>query len=186
MKASTTGVSLARWLLIGVIGALGVLAWRAMVPFGIDMPALDGQSSIDPRINLDVGSVGLGSRLSSVELRDQSGNIIAQGSEDSFSPPSPLSFGTRYTLKATAERAWFSQSETREISFSTVEVPKLESSLQQTVAPDGSVVLTFDRAVGVLSANGGPLKLEVQPDGANQSFRIMANGYEQGKTYPAL
>jgi lipoprotein-anchoring transpeptidase ErfK/SrfK len=184
VKVSTSGVSFARWLLIGAIIAVGALAWREMVPFGLEMPNLAGQASVDPRTALVVEPIGLGTRLTSIELCDDSGKVLAQAAGSEFAPASPLAFGTRYTLKATAERPWFGQRETREVSFTTVPMPKVESPLQQGLAPDGAATLKFDRAIGKLSIAGGDLKLEARPDAANQTFRLVASDYVQGRTYP--
>jgi lipoprotein-anchoring transpeptidase ErfK/SrfK len=184
VKVSTIGVSLARWLLVGAAVAVGTLIWREMVPFGVAMPSLDGQASVDPRTALAVEPIGLGTRLTLAELRDDRGNVLAQAAESAFAPASPLAFGTHYTLRATAERPWFGQRETREVSFATVGIPRVESPLRQILASDASVTLKFDRPVGNLKATGSDLKLETQPDGARETFRLVASDYAQGRTYP--
>jgi lipoprotein-anchoring transpeptidase ErfK/SrfK len=182
---SFAGVPLAGWFLGLAIVAAGALAWQEMRPFGIEMPSLDGQASVDPRTPLTVRSIGLGTRLASVELRDDSGQVVARAAAASrFTHEARLAFGTRYILKATAERPWLGQRETKEVAFTTVVIPKLDSPLRQDLAPDASITLHFDRPVGTLTAADGNLKLEVRPDETRQTFRLVASDYAQGHTYP--
>jgi lipoprotein-anchoring transpeptidase ErfK/SrfK len=162
-----------------------MLVWREMVPFGIDMPTINGEAAVDPRINLDVDTIGVGTRLTSVQLRDDSGAILSDSDGTGGPIHSPLDFATHYTLKASAERAWLNQRTTREISFTTIEIPKVETPLQQTLAPDGSISLKFDRAVGAVKVSNSELKMDVQPEAGNQSYRLVASNFEQGRTYPA-
>jgi lipoprotein-anchoring transpeptidase ErfK/SrfK len=164
--------------------AIGILAWREILPFGLAMPPLDGKASIDPHAPIVVKGMGLGTRLTSVELREETGKIVAQtANQPQITLTSPLAFGTRYTLAATAERPWFGQRETRELAFATADIPQLEGPAQRILAPDASLTLRFDRPIGRLQTTGN-LKLEIQPDDIRQTFRLTASNYAQGQTYP--
>ncbi|MGZ8216687.1 L,D-transpeptidase family protein [Methylomagnum sp.] len=185
-ESASKAMVLARWLLIATAAGGGVFAYQVVVPFSLTMPPLDGNAKVDPRVAIGVAASGVGARLSLVELRDGAGNVVAQAADPSqtrFEWKTPLAFGTRYTLKATAERPWFGQRETRELAFGTVEIPKLEGLPQRTLEPDASVTLRFDRPVGELRATGD-MKIEARPDAAHQVFRLVASGYEQGRSYP--
>lgn len=177
---------LARWLLAATVAGGGVFAYQALVPFSLTVPPLDGKDKLDPRTAISVETMGIGAHLSLVDLRDGAGNLVAQTTDPSqtrFEWKTPLAFGTRYTLKAMAERPWFGQQETRELAFSTVEVPKLEGEPQRSLEADASLTLRFDRPIGEVRASGD-MKLEAQPDPAHQTFRLVASGYEQGRSYP--
>jgi lipoprotein-anchoring transpeptidase ErfK/SrfK len=179
------GVSNSRWLIIVAIAtAASVYAWREWVPFRIDMPAIDGQTAVDPRAELSVEAVGFGTRLSQVELKDDSGKSVAAkiGAKDAVLE-APLEFGTHYTLTATAERAWLAQRQTKELSFRTVEIPKLEGAMLRNLDPESSVTLRFDQPVGQLETTGA-IKVDVQPDPTHQSFKLIARDYAQGQTIP--
>ncbi len=98
-----------------------------MLPYGFSMTSLQGGNEVDPRKAITLEAVGLGARLSKVELLDGTGKVLFEAKDQtSLSLPVPLAFETRHTIKVTAERSWSGQSETREINFTTVAVPKLE------------------------------------------------------------
>ena len=126
-----------------------------ILPYGFSMTSLQGGSEVDPRKPIRLEAVGLGTRLSRVELLDGAGKILFEAKDQtSLSLPAPLAFGTRHTLRVTAERSWFDQSETREINFTTVAVPNLEGPVFRMLEPDSSVTLHFDRPVGDVQAKG--------------------------------
>lgn len=180
-----TGVSVVGYLFVAAIVVGGAFVWKEMLPFGVELSSLDGLSAVDPRTALSARAIGLGTRLVAVELHDDSGKLLARETDVSeFTHGAQLAFGTRYILKATAERPWFGQTVSKEVAFATVDIPKLESPLQQVLAPDGSVKLLFDRPLGGLTAKGESLKLDVQPDDSRTSFRLVASDYVQGRTYP--
>lgn len=165
-------------------GTGAVFAWQELAPFRLVLPPLDGQAAVDPRTTLVVETVGVGSRLAAVELRDDSGQIVGQGAgPSSLTLSAPLAFGHRYTLKATAERPWFRQQETRELAFSTVAIPQLEGPIHRELAPDATVTLHFDQPVGKIEAAKG-MQLEVKPDEARQTFTLLVSDYPQGGTVP--
>lgn len=182
---------LRRLALAGVAGAAVTLYAPAkaffdqdLLPFGINLPALEGKDGVDPRAAIALEAVGPGTRLAKAELRDESGKLVAEASGQTrvvFNQP--LAFGARYTLKATAERSWPEQSETRELSFTTVAAPKLEGPTLRMLGPDASVTLHFDRPVGEVQAKGD-LHLSATTDESRQTVTLVASDYEQDKTYP--
>ena len=157
---------------------------QELVPFGMNLPPLDGQDQVDPHTSITMEAVGWGTQLAKAELRDETGKVLADASNlNRITFARPLEFGTRYTVKVTAEREWSKQSETREFSFTTVAVPKLEGPALRMVAPDASVILHFDRPVGEIQATGD-LKLAAELDDSHQTARLIASDYAQDKTYP--
>ena len=178
-----------RWLLLGVVAvAIGLpvqdYVRGQILPFGINMPPLDGKDRVDPRTPLAVEATGFNAKLSKLEMRDESGKLIAEATDQTrFTLPSPLAFGTRHTIKATVVRPWFGQSETREIAFTTVPIPKLDGPSIRMVAPDSSVTLHFDQPVGEIQASGD-LHLAVEPDANHQTVKLVASDFIQDRTYP--
>ena len=181
-----------RWLtMAGIAGAAITLAPpvkafidEQLVPFGMSLPPLDGKDKVDPRTPITLEAVGMGALLTKAELRDDTGKVLAEASGLArivFNQP--LAFGTRHTVKVTVEREWSKQSETREFSFTTVPVPKLEGPTLRMLAPDASVTLHFDQPVGDVQA-AGELKISAQPDETRQNLRLVASDYAQDKTYP--
>jgi lipoprotein-anchoring transpeptidase ErfK/SrfK len=170
--------------LVVLAACAGFSARRELLPFGIDMPDLAGNLAVDPRAHIAVEAVGVGARLAGVEVRDESGALLkGTAGQRHYDLDAPLAFGTRYTVKATVERPWFGQRETREIAFATVAVPKLEGSAQRALTADASVSLSFDRPVGRLEATGDP-GFAVEPAPDHRSFRLIAGHYVQDQTYP--
>jgi lipoprotein-anchoring transpeptidase ErfK/SrfK len=163
---------------------VGFFVQREVMPFGLVLPALDGNAAVDPHMRMAVTAVGMGARLAAVELRDENGTVLKETADQShFTLDAPLAFGTRYTLAATAERPWFGQSETRKIAFATVDIPKLDGPPQRALAPDASITLSFDRPIGQLQATGN-LQIAVEPDAAHRTFRLVASHYAHNQTYP--
>ena len=79
-----------------------------ILPYGFSMTALQGGNDVDPRKAITLKAVGLGARLSKVELLDGTGKVLFEAKDQtSLSLPAPLDFGTRHTIKVTAERPWF-------------------------------------------------------------------------------
>jgi lipoprotein-anchoring transpeptidase ErfK/SrfK len=156
---------------------------QGMLPYGFSMTPLQGDNEVDPRKAIALEAVGLGARLSKVELLDGTGKVLFEAKDQtSLSLPAPLAFGTRHTIKVTAERSWFGQSETREFNFTTVAVPKLEGSALRMLEPDASVTLHFDRPVSEVQATGD-LTLSAEPDATGQSIRLLASAYAQDHSY---
>ena len=154
-----------------------------MLSYGFSMTSLQGGNEVDPRKALTLEAVGLGARLSMVELLDGTGKVLFEAKDQtSLSLPAPLAFGTRHTIKVTAERSWTGQSETREFSFTTVAVPKLEGPALRMLGPDASVTLHFDRPVGEVQATGD-LTLSAEPDATGQNIRLLASAYAQDHSY---
>jgi lipoprotein-anchoring transpeptidase ErfK/SrfK len=161
----------------------GAFVSQGMLPYGFAMTPLENRNEVDPRKIITLEAVGLGARLSKVELLSSTGKILFEAKDQtSLSLPAPLAFGTRHTIKVTAVRSWFKQSETREINFTTVAVPKLEGPTLTMLGPDASVTLHFDRPVGEVQATGG-LKLRSEPDDTRQNIRLFASAYEQDRKY---
>jgi len=154
-----------------------------MLPYGFSMTALQGGNEVDPRKAITLEAVGLGTRLAKVELRDGTGKVLFEAKDQtSLSLPAPLDFGTRHTVKVTAERPWFGQSETREFNFTTVAVPKLEGPALRMLDPDASVTLHFNRPVGEVQARGD-LALSAEHDAGGQNIRLLASAYAQDHSY---
>ena len=154
-----------------------------MLPYGFSMTALQGGNEVDPLKAITLKAVGLGARLSRVELLDGTGKVLFEAKDKtSLSLPAPLAFETRYTIKVTAERSWFGQSDTREFNFITVAVPKLEGPTLRRLEPDSSVTLHFDRPVGEVQATGD-MKLIAEPDAGGQNIRLLASDYAQDHSY---
>ena len=156
---------------------------RDMLPYGFAMTALQGGNEVDPRKTITLEAVGLGARLSRVELLDGTGKVLFEAQDQPrLSLPAPLAFETRHTLKVTAERSWTGQSESREISFTTVAVPKLEGPALRMLGPDASVTLHFDGPVSEVQATGD-LTLIAEPNAAGQDIRLLASAYAQDHDY---
>ena len=155
-----------------------------MLPYGFSMTSLQGGNEVDPRKAITLEAVGLGTRLSKVELLDGTGKVLFEAKDQtSLSLPAPLAFGTHYTIRVTAERSWTGQSETREFNFTTVAVPKLEGPAHRVLDQDASVTLHFDRPVGEVQATGD-LTLNAEPDATGQNIRLLASAYAQDHSYP--
>ncbi len=154
-----------------------------ILPYGFSMTSLQGGSEVDPRKPIRLETVGLGTRLPRVELLDGAGKILFEAKDQtSLSLPAPLAFGTRHTLRVTAERSWLDQSETREINFTTVAVPNLEGPVFRMLDPDSSVTLQFDRPVGDVQAKGD-LTLIAERDAGGRKIRLLASAYAQNRNY---
>lgn len=189
--AGTRGSSIRGWALGGlaVVVAAGIfVTGRKTLPFGIAMPAfLESQSAqpVDPRAEVTVEGIGLGTRLVKAELRDAAGNILSEvTNQPAFEPGIKLEYGKQYTLSANAERLWLGQKEAREVTFSTISVPRIESPLRQDLAANGTVSLKFSEPVGKI-ATTGDLPLEVKPGASQQDFTLVASqgAFEQGQLY---
>jgi len=177
-------VALAMALLLAVpVSPDGTFISEGLLPYGFSMTSLQGNNEVDPRKIITLEAIGPGARLSRVELRDGSGKVLFDAKDRTrLNLPAPLAFETRHTLKVTAERPWFGQSETREVNFTTVAVPKLEGPAFRMLAPDSSVTLHFDRPVRDLRATGG-LALNAESGAAGQTIRLRASAYEQDHSY---
>lgn len=182
--------SLRGWALGGLVLVLAgaFVAGRHTLPFGIAMPSFmagELKQPIDPRVEVSVEGIGLGTRLVKAELRDESGQVLSEVSNASgFEPGIKLEYGRKYTLSASAERLWLGQKEAREVTFETVTVPRVESPLHQELTPRGTVSLAFSEPVGKLSTSGD-LKFQVKPDAGQQVFTLEAvpGSYKQGEAY---
>lgn len=155
-----------------------------ILAYGFSVTSLQGHNEVDPRKAITLEAVGLGARLSKVELLDSSGKVLFEAKDQiRLSLPAPLAFGTRHIIKVTAERSWTGQSETRELNFTTVAIPKLEGPAARMLEPDASVTLHFDRPIGEVQAKGS-LTLSVKPDATGQDIRLLASSYAQDHSYP--
>ena len=158
-------------------------ASQDILPYGFSMTPLQVSNEVDPRKAITLEAVGLGTRLSKVELLDGTGKVLFESKDQtSLRLPTPLSFETRHMLKVTAERSWTGQSETRIFNFTTVAVPKLEGPTLRMLGPDASVTLHFDRPVDQVQATGN-LKLSTVPDVTGQNIRLLATAYTQDHSY---
>ncbi|MGR8935573.1 MAG: L,D-transpeptidase [Gammaproteobacteria bacterium] len=156
---------------------------RELLPYGFAMTSLQDKNEVDPRQTIRLEAVGIGTRLSKVELLNGSGKILFTAQDQTrLSLPAPLAFGTRHSLKVTAERPWFGQSETYDVNFTTVAVPKLEGPEFRMLEPDSSVTLHFDRPVGEVQATGD-LTLHAEPDASGRNIRLLASAYAQDHEY---
>ncbi len=187
IRRSTAG----RWLIGGLLILLagGFVLGRHVLPFGIQMPDFAEQSvaqPIDPHAPISIRSIGLGTRLTSATLQDQTGRILAQLSDaGAFRPTVELAFGQTYTLTASAERLWLGQTTTRQATFSTVNLPRIESALQQDLSPDGTVQLRFSEPVGHLRP-AGDIPFSVTRDETGRGFTLTSapGPFKQGLVYP--
>jgi len=153
-----------------------------ILPFGFSMTPIQG-GEVDPRTVITLEAVGLGARLSKVELFDGTGKILFEAKDQTrLSLPAPLAFETRYTIKVTAERSWMAQTEAREFNFTTVTVPKLQGPVQTGLGLDSSVALHFDRPVGEVRATGD-LTLRTEHDATGRNIRLLASAYQQDRQY---
>ena len=184
--------SLLRGLAFGgftlAVAAGAIIAGRQTLPFGIAMPSFaESQETqpIDPRAEVSVEGIGLGTRLVKAELRDETGKVLSEvTNQPAFEPGIKLEYGKKYTLSASAERLWLGQKEAREVTFTTVSVPNVESPLRQDLSANGTVSLKFSEPVGKITPSS-ELQLEVKPSASQQSFTLEAvpGGMTQGKTY---
>lgn len=182
--------SLRTWVLGGVVAALAVAFFvaRHVLPFGIAVPDyLEGEASsaTDPRKAVSIEGIGLGTKLVKAELRDENGQVLAEiSNQSSFKPDVKLEFGKKYTLSATAERLWLNQRKSKEATFTTVRIPKIESAPRQELAPDGSLQLQFSEPVGAVNSTSD-LKLTAKPDEKRQNFTLQADTSQinQGQTF---
>jgi lipoprotein-anchoring transpeptidase ErfK/SrfK len=157
---------------------------RDILAYGFSITSLQGYNEVDPRKTITLEAVGLGARLSKVELMDGAGKILFEAKDQtSISLPAPLDFGTHYIIKVTTGRPLFKQSETHEIDFTTVAVPNLEAPMLRVLEPDASVTLHFDHPVGEVQATGD-LTLSAKPDATGQNIRLLASAYVQDHNYP--
>jgi lipoprotein-anchoring transpeptidase ErfK/SrfK len=158
-------------------------ASQDMLSYGFSMTALQGDNEVDPRKAITLEALGWGALLSKVELLDSTGKVLFDAkNQTSLNLPVPLAFGTRHTLKVTTERSWSRQSETREINFTTVAVPKLEGPTLRMLDSDSSVTLHFDRPVGEVQATGD-LILNTELDATGHNIRLLASAYAQDHSY---
>jgi lipoprotein-anchoring transpeptidase ErfK/SrfK len=156
---------------------------QGMLPYGFSMTSLQGGNEVDPRKAINLEAVGFGVSLSKVELFDDTGKVLFEAKDQtSLSLPVPFAFETRHKIKVTAERSWSGESETREINFTTVAVPKLEGPTLTMLGPDASVTLHFDRPVGEVQATGD-LTLSAEHDATGQNIRLLASAFEQDHKY---
>ena len=182
--------SLRTWVLGGIATSLAVAFFvaRHVLPFGIAIPEyLEGEpgNAMDPRKTVLIESIGLGTKLLTAELRDENGQVLAETrNESSFKPDVKLEFGKKYSISATAERIWLNQKGTKEATFTTVSIPKVESAPRQELAPDGSLQLKFSEPVGAVTSSSD-LKLTAKPDEKRQNFTLQADTSQinQGQTY---
>lgn len=179
-----------RWIAGGLLSLLAAAFFvgRQILPFGIEMPGYTegpGNQSVDPRAAVWIDGIGLGTKLARAELRDADGRVLASIEQQaSFQPDIRLEFGKRYTLSASAERLWLGQQQSRDVSFTTVAMPVVESPLRQDLGADGTVRLEFSDAVGQLQL-AGDLALDVKPDAQRQAFILASKPgqFLQGQTY---
>jgi lipoprotein-anchoring transpeptidase ErfK/SrfK len=157
---------------------------KDILAYGFSMTSLDGHSEVDPRKAITLEAVGLGVRLSKVELNDGTGKVLFEAEDQSsLNLPTPLNFGSRYILKVTAGRPLLKQSETHEIDFTTAIVPKLEGPALRVLESDASLTLHFDHPVSEVQATGD-LTLSAKPDATGQNIRLQASAYAQDHSYP--
>jgi lipoprotein-anchoring transpeptidase ErfK/SrfK len=182
--------SLGAWALGGIMAALATAFFvaRHLLPFGIAVPDyLEGAASnaTDPRKAISIEGIGLGTKLIKAELINENGQTLAEiNNQSSFKPDVKLEFGRKYTLSATAERLWLNQKGSKEVTFTTVSIPKIESAPRQELAPDGSIQLRFSEPVGAVTSTSD-LKLTAKPDEKRQTFALQADTTQinQGQTY---
>jgi lipoprotein-anchoring transpeptidase ErfK/SrfK len=174
-----------RWFAVAVTAAgLGFFAWWQVIPLGVGMVPTDGATEVDPREPVVIETIGLGSRLSEVQVQDNLGRPVAsEGDERRLTLKPPLAFGTRYTIAARVEREWTQQVVSTVMHFETVAIPRLSGPTERVFKPDRSVTLQFDRPVGELSVLGD-LAVAVEPAADRRSFRLAASNPTQGKRYP--
>ena len=155
-----------------------------LLAYGFSITSLQGDNEVDPRRVITLEAVGLGAQLSKVALLDGTGKILLEAKDQTrLSLPAPLDFGTHYTIKVTTVRSLLGQSETRELNFTTVAVPKLEGPADRVLGSDASLTLHFDHPVGEVKATGD-LTLSTKTDATGQNIRLQASSYTQDYSYP--
>jgi lipoprotein-anchoring transpeptidase ErfK/SrfK len=156
---------------------------QGKLPYGFAMTPLDDRNEVDPRKAIALEAIGLGASLSKIQLLDGTGKVLFEEKDKTrLSLPTPLAFETHHKIRVMAGRSWTGDSETREIDFTTVAVPKLEGPTLTMVGPDASVTLHFDRPVGEVQATGD-LTLRAESDASGQNIRLLASDYEQDRKY---
>lgn len=181
---TSTGRVLVGVLAIAATALLAAELRTRLSPFGMLTYPANGASMADPRQSVTVEPLGVGTRIATVELREDGGALVAAAEGlDRFELDRPLAFGKHYTLTATVERSWFDQRQTEVLEFTTVGIPTLEGPADRSLAPDASVTLRFDQPVGKLEPVG-ELSLTVRPDETRSTFKLSAADYAQGSTYP--
>jgi lipoprotein-anchoring transpeptidase ErfK/SrfK len=178
-----------RWLLHLLLttvtaGLAGCAYFQPKAPFGLSMTPPNGSQSVDPNGPVVVEATGSETRLTRVEAQDSDGKPV-NGALDGqrFTLQPPLDYGKTYLIRATLENAALGQVQTRELSFATPAIPRLDGPTRRTLEPDGSVSLHFDRPVGHLDIAGN-LKTRIEPDPQHRIFRVAASGYAQGQIVP--
>jgi lipoprotein-anchoring transpeptidase ErfK/SrfK len=151
---------------------------------GVAMSPPDRSESIDPRQVLSFDVLGIGSQLTALTVREADGSLIeTRGDGTHRESVTPLAFGTRYEITATVERAWLKQRSEHNFSVSTVAQPRLEGRTERMLDGAGSVTLQFDRPVGTLEVQGA-VPFRAQPDESGRLFKLAADSYPAGQTFP--
>lgn len=191
MKLSTIFTAgsaiLLQWLFAASVAAAGIGGWQlsSFGSFGIEMPIVQGQTSVDPHAVWTVQPLGYGTQLTALELKEEGGKVLVQSPDPlSLATAFPLRFGTQYVLKASVSRPWLDQYETREVRFKTVELPQCHSPTEQILSAEGSIDLHFDRPIGTLLPDNTHITWTVQSDTSRQNFKLIPDHYVQGQTYP--
>lgn len=139
----------------------------------LSMRPQPGSEDVDPRNPVIVEARGLGSRLTKVEVRDETGKELGGKRENNrFQSSAPLAFGTRYRVAIAAENALGTQRVSQELTFTTVGIPRLEETGPLVPSADGAVDLHFDRPVGRVRPAGAGV-VEVQADAQRRALRLV-------------
>ena len=183
------GTTVTRWLasilVVTAVGGTAVHFTRQLLDsFGLTMTPPDRSEAIDPRQALRFDALGVGSQVTAITIRDESGQPVeTRGDLKHRESTGLLAFGTRYQINATVERPWLGQRADYAFTVATVPQPVLEGRTERMLDADGSLTLTFDRPVGSLEAKSD-VPFRVQPDAAQRSFRLSAESYPSGQTFP--
>ncbi|WP_139558685.1 L,D-transpeptidase [Methylotetracoccus oryzae] len=181
--------SLIRWVavLAAVVG-LGVtavlLAQQRLAAFGVAMNPPDQSHEVDPREALNFEPIGMGSTISALTIVDTDGRAVATRGDGSHRESTdPLAFGMRYDISVTVERPWLRQRAEHHFVIHTVAQPRLEGRAERMLEADGSVTVKFDHPVGSLEIKGD-VPFRAQSDGERRSFKLSAESYPAGQTFP--
>lgn len=103
---------------------------------------------------------------------------------DPFDAEGVLSYSRQYRLIIKAERPWLNQTQERIVNFSTPNLPKIESSLNQQLDADGALHLHFSEPVGDIRTSGAlPFTVTRETGGKGFSLTAKQGSYEQGHLY---
>ncbi len=162
-----------------------IITGRETIPFEIRVSTpLETTPWVDPAKTITIEGVGLGTRLIEAQLLEDDGTLVKESHDAGSFSIADLRFGKHYRLKVSAERPWLHQTQSREWTFSTPVLPRIESPLNQQLDADGRLQLHFSEPVGDIRSLGTvPFTVTRETDGKSFSLTAKPGSYEQGHLY---